>query len=38
MVEAVGNRVATLRRIGFGSLRLGDLAAGRGAVADAARS
>ncbi len=28
MVEAVGNRVAALRRIGFGSLRLGGLAEG----------
>jgi 23S rRNA pseudouridine2605 synthase len=29
MVEAVGNRVVALRRIGFGSLRLGSLAEGR---------
>jgi 16S rRNA U516 pseudouridylate synthase RsuA-like enzyme len=28
MVEAVGNRVVELRRIGFGSLRLGSLAEG----------
>ena len=28
MVEAVGNRVLALRRVGFGSLRLGDLAEG----------
>jgi 23S rRNA pseudouridine2605 synthase len=28
MVEAVGNRVANLRRVGFGSLRLGGLAEG----------
>lgn len=30
MVEAVGNRVVALRRIGFGPLRLGELAEGRG--------
>ena len=29
MVEAVGNRVVALRRVGFGSLRLGDLRRGR---------
>jgi 23S rRNA pseudouridine2605 synthase len=29
MVEAVGNRVVALRRIGFGPLRLGDLKEGR---------
>ncbi|MBS1679079.1 MAG: rRNA pseudouridine synthase [Actinobacteria bacterium] len=29
MVDAVGNRVVALRRIGFGPLRLGDLAEGR---------
>ena len=29
MCEAVGHRVVDLRRVAFGSLRLGDLAAGR---------
>jgi 23S rRNA pseudouridine2605 synthase len=29
MCEAVGHRVVDLRRVSFGSLRLGDLAAGR---------
>jgi 23S rRNA pseudouridine2605 synthase len=29
MVEAVGNRVVALRRVGFGSLRLGSLAEGK---------
>jgi 16S rRNA U516 pseudouridylate synthase RsuA-like enzyme len=28
MVEAVGNRVVALRRVGFGSLRLGSLPEG----------
>ena len=35
MAEAVGNRVASLRRIAFGSLRLGDLPEGASRRLDA---